>query len=152
MADIEANKQQALLTFYQVAWNEMTWRRNAGYRTIILGMAYCGALLSVVAFNHNMPAPIRVCLALVVAVATLFGAGYLASNYGKYMSAAQKVVNIEEHLGAFDENFLGALGPLMPATRRSWPKTPLTKDMVSLWSILAFVAGGLMTAIAIFLV
>src|SRR4051812_14551066 len=82
MAESDPQKQQLLIAFYQVSWNEMTWRRNAGYRTIILGMAYCGALLSVIAFNHNLPTSIRVCLAAVVAVATLFGAGYLTSNYG----------------------------------------------------------------------
>jgi hypothetical protein len=40
-------KQQSLLTFYQIAWDEMTWRRNAGYRTIILGLGYCGVILTV---------------------------------------------------------------------------------------------------------
>jgi hypothetical protein len=152
MSETDSQKQQALLTFYQVCWNEMTWRRNAGYRTIILGMAYCGALLCVVAFNHSMPDAARICLAGIVALATLFGAGYLTSNYGKYMAAAARAVKIEQYVGAFDDNFLGALGPLMPAARRDWPKTPLTRDMVCLWSILAFVIGGLMTAAAIVMV
>src|SRR3954447_23389826 len=94
-----ALKQQSLLTFYQIAWDEMTWRRNAGYRTIILGLGYCGVILTVVAYNHAMPPAIRGCLAAVIGLATLFGGGYLASNYKKYMAAAGRLVMIEKTVG-----------------------------------------------------
>jgi hypothetical protein len=151
-ADHAQSKQPVLIAFYQQCWNEMTWRRNAGYRTIILGMAYCGALLTAVAFHPNMPGAIKLCLAAIVAIATLFGSGYLASNYGKYMSAAARVVKIEESLGAFDADFLGKLGALLPPSRRDWPNTPLVKDPVSFLSIIAFLVGGLLTAAAIALV
>src|SRR2546421_4297978 len=73
-------KQEMLAAFYRQCWKEMTWRRNAGYRTIILGMAYCGILLAVVAFNHQMGPGIRWCLSGIVAAAPVFGGGHLASN------------------------------------------------------------------------
>jgi hypothetical protein len=145
-------KQQVLLSLHQICWSEMTWRRNAGYRTVILGLGYCGVLLTVVACNPHMLQPIRICLAAVIALATLFGAGYLTSNYKKYMAAAARMIRIEDYLGAFDANYLGALGPLMPAARRTMPDVPLLRDPVCLWSVIAFAAGGLLTAAAILLV
>jgi len=144
-------KQEMLATFYRQCWKEMTWRRNAGYRTIILGMAYCGILLAVVAFNHQMGPGIRWCLAGIVAVATVFGAAYLASNYYKYMSAAEKTVKIEEYVGAYESDYLGGLGPLMDGARRNRPKVPLHRDPVCFWSVAAFAVGGLLTAVAILL-
>lgn len=144
-------KQALLLAFYRVGWDEMTWRRNAGYRTVILGMGYCGVILTVVAYNHQMAWAFKVCLATVIALATLFGAGYLTSNYKKYMAAAGRIVEIEASLGAFDPDFLRS-GPLMPKARHEWPKVPLSKDPVCLWSVLAFLAAGLVTATAILLV
>jgi hypothetical protein len=144
-----ALKQQSLLTFYRVVWDEMTWRRNAGYRTIILGLGYCGVILTVVAYNQAMRPAVKFCLAAVIALATLFGAGYLTSNYRKYMAAAGRLVTIEKYLGAFDGDYLGAHGALMPAVRHDWPKVPITKDPVCLWSVIAFVLGGLTTAAAI---
>jgi hypothetical protein len=147
--DPAALKQQSLLTFYQIAWDEMTWRRNAGYRTIILGLGYCGVILTVVAYNHAMPAAVKVCLAAVIALATLFGAGYLTSNYRKYMAAAARLVIIEKYLGAFDDDYLGDHGSLMPTVRHDWPTVPLSKDPICLWSVIAFVAGGLTTTTAI---
>lgn len=147
--DLTSQKQELLLTFYRICWDEMTWRRNAGYRTIILGLGYCGALLTAVAFNHQMPWAVRACLAAVITLATLFGAGYLTSNYRKYLGALGRMVAIEEHAGAFDADFLGPQGPLMPAARRSAPSVPITKDPVCLWSVIAFAAGGLVTAAAI---
>ena len=65
-ARVDAQKQQLLLAFYQIAWDEMTWRRNAGYRTIILGLGYCGVILTVVAYNHAMQPAVRVCLAVLL--------------------------------------------------------------------------------------
>jgi hypothetical protein len=62
------------------------------------------------------------------------------------------MVMIEEYFGAYDKNFLGSLGALMPPSRRERPKVPLSKDLVCFWSILAFLAGGLVTAAAILLV
>jgi hypothetical protein len=144
-----SQKQQLLLTFYQVCWSEMTWRRNAGYRTIILGLGYCGVLLAVVSFNRHMPDSGRYLLATVIAIATLFGGGYLLSNYRKYMSAAKRMVTIESYCGAYDPDFLGAKGPLMPQERLASPDRPITRDPVCLWSVIAFVAGGLLTAVAI---
>jgi hypothetical protein len=144
-----AQKQELLLAFYRTAWEEATWRRNAGYRTIILGFGYLAALLAVVAFNHAMTPQVHVCLAAVVAIATVFGGAYLVSNYGKYMAALRRMVQIEDPVGAFDADFLGPLGPLMPATRRSAPDRPITRDMICLWSVIAFVLGGLLTALAI---
>ena len=129
----------------------MTWRRNAGYRTVLIGLGYCALLLAVVTFNHQMQMPVRICLSVVITLATLFGSGYLTSNYNKYMAAAGQMVKIEEYVGAFETNFLGSLGALMPETRRQRPKVPLSKDPVCLWSILAFLAGGLVTAVAMLL-
>lgn len=145
----DVQKQTALIALYQILWAEMTWRRNAGYRTIILGLAYCTALLTAVSFHPEMPDAMRYCLCGVLVIATVFGSGYLCSNYYKYMSAAQKAVAIEECLGAFRDDFLGRLGPLMPADRRDWARTPLTPATVSFWSILALLAGGLLTAAAV---
>lgn len=147
--ELTQQKQELLLALYRTAWEEMTWRRNAGYRTIILGFAYLGILLSVVAFNHTMPIGVRACLSAVIAVATLFGGGYLVSNYYKYMNALRRMVLIEEHVGAFDSDFLGKLGALMPQTRKGAPNRPITRDPVCLWSVIAFVVGGLLTAVAI---
>jgi hypothetical protein len=147
--DLTSQKQELLLTFYRICWDEMCWRRNAGYRTIIIGLGYCGVLLTAVAFNHQMPVAVRACLAAVITLATLFGAGYLTSNYRKYMSALARMVAIEEHVGAFDADFLGSQGALMPAKRRSAPQVPITRDAVCLWSVIAFAAGGLVTAAAI---
>lgn len=150
--EFTGQKQDVLLAFHNVCWSEMTWRRNAGYRTVILGLAYCGLLLTFVASNRAMNMNVRVCLAAVIGLATLFGAGYLASNYRKYMSAAARMVRIEEYVGAFDKDFLGQLGALMDEERRTRPTVPLSKDPVCLWSVLAFAAGGLVTAVAILLI
>ena len=150
--DLSAQKQDLLLALHRTAWEEATWRRNAGYRTIILGFGYLAALLAVVAFNHRMATQVRVCLAAVIAIATVFGGAYLVSNYGKYMNALKRMVQIEDHVGAFDADFLGSLGPLMPPSRRQAPDRPITQDMICLWSVLAFVLGGLLTAVAILVV
>jgi hypothetical protein len=151
-ADISSQKQELLLAFYQTSWNEMTWRRNAGYRTIILGLGYFAVILTIVAFQPQMPTMIRISLGGVIAIGTLFGAGYLSSNYRKYMAAAAQTVLIEEYLGAYDQRFLGNLGALMPGARRERPKVPLSRDPVCLWSVIAFFAGGLLTAAAILLI
>lgn len=150
--DAAGLKQEVLLAFYATSWNEMTWRRNAGYRTIILGLGYFAMLLTVLAFHPGLPASIRVPLAAVIGIGTLFGAGYLASNYRKYMAAAAQTVLIEEYVGAYGADFLGALGALMPPDRRERPKVPLSRDVVCLWSVIAFTAGGLLTAAAIMLI
>jgi len=147
--DLTAQKQELLLAFHRVGWEEMTWRRNAGYRTVILGLAYCGILLAVMAHAHPLHWTVRLCVALVIALASIFGAGYLAGNYRQYMNAASRVVKIEQYMGAFHADFLGPLGPLMPAERLVWPTVPLHKDPVSLWSVITFAAGGLGTAAAI---
>jgi hypothetical protein len=148
-SELTPQKQQLLLAFHRTCWEEMTWRRNAGYRTVILGLGYCGVLIALVAYNRQMSGQLRWLLAGVMAVATLFGGGYLASNYAKYMSAAARMVLIEQYVGAFEEEFLGPLGALMPAERKGFPKVPLLRNPVCIWSILAFVAGGLLTAVAI---
>ena len=150
--DCTPQRQELLVAFYQVSWNEMTWRRNAGYRTIILGLGYFGLLLVLISFNHAMDKNLRLGIAAVVAIGTLFGAGYLLSNYRKYMAAAQQTVKIEEFVGAYDPFFLGRLGALMPLERRERPKVPITRDMVCLWSVIAFLAGGLLTALVIVLI
>jgi len=147
----EAPKQQVLLAFHRVCWEEMTWRRNAGYRTVILGMAYCGLLLGYLA-SRAIHVNVRLCLAAVIALATVFGASYLASNYRKYMEAARRMVRIEEYVGAFEPDYLGPLGPLMDEDRRRRPTVPLTRDPVCLWSVVAFAAGGLLTAAAILMI
>src|SRR5437763_1315106 len=147
-----ATKQELLLTLHQTCWSEMTWRRNAGYRTVIIGLGYCGLILALVAWNRNMSLPVRACLSGVIALASLFGAGYLASNYKKYMAAAVRMVKIEDFLGAFDPDFLGPLGPLMPPARRKMPEIPLTRDMLCLWSVITFVVGGMLTAVAILMI
>src|SRR5690242_18345523 len=94
----DAQKLSALLAFYDVCWTEMTWRRNAGYRTIIIGLGYCGLLLALLSF-HPPHVMVKLCIAAVIALGTAFGAGYLMSNYGKYMDAAKRMVKIEEYLG-----------------------------------------------------
>jgi hypothetical protein len=58
-------------------------------------------------------------------------------------------VLIEEFMGAYEPHFLGNLGPLMPPDRKRRPEVPLTGDLISLLSVLAFMAGGVITAIAI---
>jgi len=146
---LSPDKHSALLAFYNVTWNEMTWRRNAGYRTVIIGFGYFGLMVAYVASNHAIGENARYLLAGVVALGTLFGAGWLMSNYKKYMAAAAMTVKIEEYLGAYSPAFLGALGALMPADRKERPKVPLSKDVVCLWSVIAFLAGGLITAAAI---
>lgn len=146
---IDPQKQAALLSFYQTCWNEMSWRRNAGYRTVILGFAYFGILLSLVAFNSHPSGALRIALSLVLAIGTLFGAGYLTSNYRKYMAASALTVKIEAFLGAYQSDYLGTLGPLMPLQRRERPNVPLSKDPVCFLSVLAFLGGGLLTAIFI---
>ena len=151
-SELTLQKQQLLITFYQTCWNEMTWRRNAGYRTVILGFAYFGALLAAVAYNQHLPWIIRGFLAAVIALGSLFGAGYLASNYRKYMLAAGQTVKIEQFVGAYEPNFLGELGALMPAERANRPKVPLSRDPVCLWSVIAFAAGGLLCAAAILII
>jgi len=148
-ANASWTKQAVLLTFYQTSWNEMSWRRNAGYRTVILGFAYFGVLLAVVAYNQHMSALIRYCLAGVLALGSLFGAGYLRSNYGKYMAAAKQTVLIEQYVGAYDPSFLGPLGALIPPDRAQRPNVPLSRDPVCLWSVIAFLISGLLTAGAI---
>jgi hypothetical protein len=150
--DCTPQRQDLLVAFYKVSWDEMTWRRNAGYRTIILGLGYFGLLLVLISFNHAMDKNLRIGIAVVVAIGTLFGAGYLLSNYRKYMTAAQQTVKIEEFVGAYDANFLGALGALMPAERRERPKAPIARDIVCLWSVIAFLAGGLLTALVVVLI
>ena len=147
--DLSSQKQDLLLSFYKHAVDDMTWRRNAGYRTIIIGLGYCTLLLAVVALNRQMPSSVRWCLGIVLIIGTLFGSGYLAANYSKYMAAVRKMVLIEDYVGALDPDFLGKLGPLLPATRRAWPDTKLHRDPVPFLSIIAFLAGGLITAIAI---
>lgn len=148
------SKTAFLITIYQSFWQDMSWRRTAGYRTIILGLAYCTAMLAAVAMigTANLTPVIRYSLSGVIALATVFGAGYLAANYRKYMAAAARLVAIEQYLGSYNPDFLGAIGPLMPAERLNWPATPLRREPVSSLSILAFVIGGLATAIAILLV
>jgi len=148
-SNVSAQKQGLLIAFYQAAWNEMSWRRNAGYRTIILGLGYFAVLLTVVAMQPNMADSIRIAIGSVMLIGTLFGGGYLASNYRKYMAAAKQTVMIEEYLGAYDPQFLGSLGPLMTAERKRRPEVPLSGDPVSLLSVIAFTAGGIITAIAI---
>jgi hypothetical protein len=146
---VTPQKQELLLALYRTAWEEMTWRRNAGYRTIILGFAYLGILLAVVSFNHQIYGSVRVCLAAIIAVATLFGGAYLVSNYSKYMNVLGRMVLIEQHVGAFAPDFLGGLGALMPAARIGAPNRPITRDPICLWSVIAFVLGGLLSAVAI---
>ena len=149
--EITPHKAEFLLAFYRQCWDEMTWRRNSGYRTIIIGLGYCGVMLAVVAYNQAMRPEMRVCLSAVLAVGTAFGSVYLASNYRKYMAAAAQTVLIEEFVGAYDPQFLGSLGALMPPSRRARPRVPLSKDPVCLGSIIAFALGGFVTALAILL-
>ena len=147
--EMTPHKEAFLLAFYRQCWDEMTWRRNSGYRTIIIGLGYCGVMLAVVAYNNAMRPEMRVCLAAVLAVGTAFGSVYLGSNYRKYMAAAAQTVLIEEFVGAYDANFLGELGALMPESRRVRPRVPLTRDPVCLGSIIAFAVGGFVTALAV---
>src|SRR5579862_3407120 len=88
---VSPEKVNLLLAFHRACWEEMTWRRNAGYRTVILGLAYCGLFLAVVGYIH--PAlGVRVCLSGVIALASIFGSGYLVGNYNQYMSAAARAI------------------------------------------------------------
>src|SRR5437868_3147676 len=105
-ADLSPQKQAALFEMYRVSWDEATWRRNAGYRTIILGFGYLAALMAVVAFNRQMTPAVKVCLASVVAVATIFGGAYLCGNYAEYMKALGRMVRVEQFIGAFDPDYL----------------------------------------------
>src|SRR4051794_13768154 len=132
--EMTPQKQEFLLAFYRQCWDEMTWRRNSGYRTIIIGLGYCGVMLAVVSFNTEMRVAVRCYLAEVLVVGTAFGSVYLASNYRKYMAAAAQTVLIEEFVGAYDPGFLGALGALMPESRRVRPRVPLGRDPVCLGS------------------
>jgi hypothetical protein len=149
MSDLTNQKQELLLSFYKHAIDDMTWRRNAGYRTIIIGLGYCTLLLAVLAFNRQLSWGVKGCLSGVLLIGTLFGSGYLAANYTKYMAAVKKMVLIEEYVGAFDPEFLGKLGALFPSSRRNWPETKLLQDLVPFLSIIAFLVGGLITAGAI---
>ncbi|HET6246662.1 MAG TPA: hypothetical protein VFE47_03105 [Tepidisphaeraceae bacterium] len=149
-SEFTPHKQELVLAFYRACCEEMSWRRTAGYRTVILGLAYCGLFLAVVGYIHPASG-VRISLSAVIALASIFGAGYLVGNYQQYMSAAARAIKIEEYVGAFDADFLGKLGPLMPASRKTWPATPLQKDAVSLWSVIALAVGGLGTAVAVFL-
>jgi hypothetical protein len=151
-AELSAQKQELLLHFYRTCWEEMTWRRNAGYRTVIFGLGYCGLLLAIVAYNQHLHSAVRICLAGVMVIASLFGSGYLASNYAKYMSAMKRMVMIEEYVGAYDGEFMGKLGALMGAERKTMPSVPLVKNVVCIWSVVAFFAGGIVTAVAILFV
>jgi hypothetical protein len=144
-----SQKQELLLAFYKTSSDEASWRRTAGYRTVILGLGYCGVILTVVASHPIRSEPLKISLAAVIGLAAVFGSGYLVSNYEKYMSAVKRMVLIEEQFGAFNDDFLGALGPLMPAGRRSLPAVPLIRNPICIWSIVAFAAGGLITAAAI---
>jgi hypothetical protein len=58
-------------------------------------------------------------------------------------------VKIEQYVGAYNADFLGSLGALMPPQRRERPSVPLARDAVCFWSVLAFGVGGVLTAIAI---
>lgn len=149
--ELTPQKLEMLLAFHRDCSEEMGWRRTAGYRTVILGLAYCGLFLAVFGYIHPSPHA-RICLSAVIALASIFGSGYLVGNYQRYVCAAGRAVKIEQYLGAYDANFLGALGPLMPASRRNWPGTPLHRDAVSLWSVIALGAGGLGTAAAVLLI
>ena len=62
-------KLEVLLAFHRVCWEEMTWRRNAGYRTVILGLGFCAAMVLALACNHGIQWPLRICLAAVMTVA-----------------------------------------------------------------------------------
>lgn len=148
--ELTPQKQELLLAFHRDCAEEMAWRRTAGYRTVILGLAYCGLFMAVVGFMHPSQET-KICLSAVIALASIFGAGYLVGNYQQYMCAAGRAVRIEEYVGAFDTNFLGRLGALMPASRKIWPSVPLHKDPVSLWSVIALAVGGLGTAVAVLL-
>jgi hypothetical protein len=142
-------KVSVLIALYRAAYDEMTWRRNAGYRTIILGLAYCGALVTAVAALRQVRIEVRVCLSAVIVLGSIFGSAYLASNYYKYCDALRRMVKIEEYVGAYAPDYLGALGPLMTPSRKAWPETPLVKNPICIWSIIAFLVGGIVTAVAI---
>jgi len=127
----------------------MSWRRNAGYRTIIIGFGYFTLLISLVAFNRAMPFNVRVFIAAVLALGACFGASYLASNYYKYTAALKRMVLVEEHMGAYAPAYLGPLGALLDERRKRAPEIPLSRNAICIGSILAFLAGGLLTAGAI---
>jgi hypothetical protein len=146
-----SDKQAFLLSAYRMAFEEMTWRRNAGYRTIIIGFGYFGLIIALVASNRTMPASVKGCMSAVLILGALFGSAYLASNYGKYMDALRRMVAIEDHFGAFAADYLGALGPLMPPARRSLPDVPLRASGIAVVSIIAFLIGGIVTGVAVLL-
>lgn len=100
---------------------------------------------------HPLAFRVRICLSGVMALSSIFGAGYLCGNYRLYMAAAARMVKIEQYLGAFDGDFLGTLGALNPPERRDFPTVPLHRDLVSLFSVITFAAGALGTAVAILL-
>ena len=150
-ASATPDKQAFLLSVYRMAFEEMTWRRNAGYRTIIIGFGYFGLIIALVAFNRGMPTAVKGCMSAVLILGALFGSAYLSSNYGKYMEALRRMVAIEDYFGAFRPDFLGALGALMPAGRRSLPDVPLRASGIAVVSIIAFLIGGVVTGIAVLL-
>jgi hypothetical protein len=146
-----SDKNAFVLSGYRMAFEEMTWRRNAGYRTIIIGFGYFGLIIALVAFNRGMPGAVKGCMSAVLILGAVFGSAYLASNYGKYMDALRRMVAIEDYFGAFAPDFLGTLGALMPAARRSWPDVPLRASGIAVVSIIAFLIGGVVTGIAVLL-
>jgi hypothetical protein len=145
------DKHAFLLSSYRMAFEEMTWRRNAGYRTIIIGFGYFGLIIALVAFNRGMPTAVKACMSAVLILGALFGSAYLASNYGKYMEALRRMVAIEDYFGAFKPDFLGTLGALMPTARRTLPDVPLRASGIAVVSIIAFLIGGVVTGIAVLL-
>src|ERR1700682_4975765 len=94
-SELTPQKQELLLALYKTSSDEVSWRRTAGYRTVILGLGYCGVILMVVACHRILIANFAKCLAAVIGLATVFGAGYLVSNYQKYMSGVKRMVLIE---------------------------------------------------------
>lgn len=152
MSDQLSPKNDLLLSVYRMAFEEMSWRRNASYRTIIIGFGYFGLLIAVIAMNKTMALPVRACIAGVMVMGSAFGAAYLASNYGKYCAAIGRMVAIEDYLGAFAPDFLGAAGALMPADRKQVPHIPLVKNTICVCSVAAFFIGGLVTAAAVLLI
>lgn len=145
-------RQDLLLMFYRTAFDEVSWRRTAGYRTVILGLGYCGIILTVIGCHPIHSEHLKNCLAAVIGLAAVFGSGYLFSNYQKYMSAFRRLVLIEEQVGAYERNFLGDSGALMPSERKLFPAIPLIQNPICIWSIIAFATGGLVTAIAILVI
>ena len=60
---VSAPATELLLSIHRQAFEEMSWRRNAGYRTIIIGFGYFTLLIALVAFNRAMPFNVRVFIA-----------------------------------------------------------------------------------------